>query len=42
MTNGWTVGYVANIGYTYSYCAELNPLRALGAAARRLCVPRHF
>jgi len=24
----WTAGYVADIGYTYGYYAELNPLRA--------------
>jgi len=24
----WTAGYVADIGYTYGYCTELNPLRA--------------
>ncbi len=23
----WTSGYVADIGYTYGYCNELNPLR---------------
>jgi len=28
----WTAGYVADIGYTYGYYAELNPLRA------RLCL----
>ena len=25
--NDWTVGYVADIGYTYGYYSELNPLR---------------
>lgn len=25
--NDWTAGYVADIGYTYGYYAELNPLR---------------
>lgn len=25
--NDWTSGYVAEIGYTFGYCAELNPLR---------------
>jgi len=24
----WTAGYVADIGYTYGYYNELNPLRA--------------
>ena len=24
----WTSGYVADIGYTYGYYPELNPLRA--------------
>jgi len=24
----WTAGYVADIGYTYGYYQELNPLRA--------------
>jgi hypothetical protein len=24
----WTGGYVADIGYTYGYYGELNPLRA--------------
>ena len=24
----WTAGYVADIGYTYGYYGELNPLRA--------------
>lgn len=28
MTDDWTAGYVADIGYTYGYYAELNPLRA--------------
>lgn len=28
MVNDWTSGYVADIGYTYGYYAELNPLRA--------------
>lgn len=28
MTEDWTAGYVADIGYTYGYYAELNPLRA--------------
>jgi len=23
----WTAGYVADIGYTYGYYTELNPLR---------------
>lgn len=23
----WTAGYVADIGYTYGYYSELNPLR---------------
>lgn len=27
MTN-WTSGYVADIGYTFGYCQELNPMRA--------------
>jgi SAM-dependent methyltransferase len=26
--NDWTAGYVADVGYTYGYYAELNPLRA--------------
>ncbi|TAN47235.1 MAG: methyltransferase [Methylococcaceae bacterium] len=26
--NDWTAGYVADIGYTYGYYTELNPLRA--------------
>jgi SAM-dependent methyltransferase len=26
--NDWTAGYVADIGYTFGYYAELNPLRA--------------
>jgi hypothetical protein len=25
--NDWTAGYVADIGYTFGYYAELNPLR---------------
>jgi hypothetical protein len=25
--NDWTAGYVADIGYTYGYYTELNPLR---------------
>ena len=25
--NDWTDGYVADIGYTYGYYSELNPLR---------------
>lgn len=29
----WTLGYVADIGYTYGYYAELNPLRAALAFA---------
>jgi SAM-dependent methyltransferase len=28
MSNDWTAGYVADIGYTYGYYGELNPLRA--------------
>ena len=28
MTDDWTAGYVADIGYTYGYYTELNPLRA--------------
>jgi hypothetical protein len=28
MTADWTAGYVADIGYTYGYYSELNPLRA--------------
>ena len=27
MTDDWTAGYVADIGYTYGYYTELNPLR---------------
>lgn len=26
--NDWTAGYVADIGYTFGYYTELNPLRA--------------
>lgn len=25
--SNWSAGYVADIGYTYGYYAELNPLR---------------
>ena len=28
MTDDWTAGYVADIGYTYGYYTELNPLHA--------------
>jgi SAM-dependent methyltransferase len=28
MTGSWTAGYVADIGYTFGYYTELNPLRA--------------
>lgn len=27
----WTAGYVADLGYTYGYYVELNPLRIKGA-----------
>lgn len=27
MSNNWTSGYVADVGYTYGYYGELNPLR---------------
>ena len=27
MTTDWTAGYVADIGYTFGYYQELNPLR---------------
>jgi hypothetical protein len=29
--NDWTAGYVADIGYTFGYYDEMNPLRALMA-----------
>ena len=32
----WNDGYVTDIGYTFGYYAELNPLRALGAAQRQV------
>ena len=38
----WTSGYVADIGYTYGYYAELNPLRArLALLNARLALPRN-
>jgi predicted O-methyltransferase YrrM len=37
----WTSGYVADIGYTYGYYAELNPLRAkLALLNARLALPK--
>jgi SAM-dependent methyltransferase len=37
----WTSGYVADIGYTYGYYAELNPLRAkLALLSARLALPK--
>lgn len=36
----WTGGYVADIGYTYGYYSELNPLRArLALLSARLALP---
>lgn len=35
----WTAGYVADIGYTYGYYAELNPLRARQAFLNAGLVP---
>lgn len=32
--NDWTAGYVADIGYTFGYYDEMNPLRALSSRAR--------
>jgi SAM-dependent methyltransferase len=38
----WTGGYVADIGYTYGYYAELNPLRArLPLLSARLALPKN-
>jgi SAM-dependent methyltransferase len=37
----WTSGYVADIGYTYGYYAELNPLRAkLALLNAKLALPK--
>ena len=33
--NDWTSGYVADIGYTYGYYNELNPLRLRLAFAQQ-------
>ena len=32
----WSAGYVADIGYTYGYYAELNPLRVKLAFLNRV------
>lgn len=37
--DSWTEGYVADIGYTYGYYAELNPLRAQWAFASAGLMP---
>jgi len=38
----WTAGYVADIGYTYGYYTELNPLRArLAFLSAGLVPPRN-
>ena len=38
----WTAGYVADIGYTYGYYTELNPLRVrLAFLNAGLVPPRH-
>lgn len=40
MTQDWTAGYVADIGYTYGYYPELNPLRVgLALANQGLMAP---
>jgi hypothetical protein len=36
----WTAGYVADIGYTYGYYTELNPLRVRLAFLNAGLVPR--
>ena len=35
----WTAGYVADIGYTYGYYTELNPLRVRLAFLKAGLVP---
>ncbi len=38
----WTSGYVADIGYTYGYYSELNPLRArLALLSAKLALPKN-
>lgn len=37
--SNWTEGYVADVGYTYGYYAELNPLRAQWAFANAGLMP---
>jgi hypothetical protein len=42
MTADWTAGYVADIGYTYGYYSELNPLRARIALLNAgIALPKH-
>jgi len=38
----WTSGYVADIGYTYGYYTEHNPLRIQRAFLNVGLVPRSF